>query len=77
MPLGDLCPVCVREIRVRAARVARWTGLGTTLAFGAYVMAVLPPLQTPRLVGAAATVIWFLVVRRIAARAAREWFRTH
>ncbi|MDP2483260.1 MAG: hypothetical protein Q8W45_08260 [Candidatus Palauibacterales bacterium] len=77
LPLGELCDACRREIRTRAARVARWVSLVTTLAFGGYAMVALPPLQVPRLVGAAATVTWFLVSRRIAERMAGEWFRTH
>jgi hypothetical protein len=77
LPLGDLCDACGREIARRAARVARWVSLVTTLAFGVYVMAALPPLQMPRLVGAAATATWFLVTRRIVQRVAGEWFRTH
>lgn len=76
LPLGELCDACRREIRARAGRVARWVSLTTTLAFGVYVMAVLPPFQTARLVGAAATVIWFIVSRRIAERVAAEWFRS-
>jgi hypothetical protein len=76
LPLGELCDACRREIAVRAGRVARWVSLLTTLAFGAYVMLALPPLQVPRLVGAAATVTWFLLTRRIVERVAGEWFRT-
>jgi hypothetical protein len=76
LPLGELCDTCRREIGRRASRVARWVSLGTTLAFGVYVMAVLPPLQMPRLVGAAATVTWYLVTRRIVQHVAGEWFRT-
>jgi len=76
LALGDLCEACTREILLRAARAARWVSLVTTLLFAVYVMSVLPPLQVPRLVGAAATVTWFLVTRRIAARIAAEWFRS-
>jgi len=76
LPLGALCETCEREIRWRAARVARWVSLGTTVAFGAYVIAVLPQVQSARLVGAAATVVWFVVSRRVAERIAREWFRS-
>jgi len=76
LALGDLCEACARAIRVRAARVARWVSLVTTLLFAVYVMAVLPPLQVPRLVGAAATVTWFLVTRRIAQRMVAEWLRS-
>jgi len=75
--LGELCDACRREIGRRAARVARWVSLVTTLAFGVYVMAALPPLRMPRLVGAAATATWFLVTRRIVQRVAGEWFQTH
>jgi hypothetical protein len=77
LPLGELCDACHREVQQRAARVARWVSLLTTLAFGVYVMFVLPPLQTPRLVGGAATAAWFLLTRRIVQRVAAEWFRTH
>jgi len=77
LPVGDLCDACTREIRVRAGRVARWVSLVTTLGFGGYVMLVLPPIQVPRLVGAAATVTWYLVMRRIAQRVGAEWFRAH
>jgi hypothetical protein len=72
-----LCETCEREIRWHAARVARWVSLVTTLGFGLYAMFVLPPLQSARLVGAAATVAWYLLARRITERVAREWFRTH
>lgn len=77
LPLGDLCDACRREIAGRAARAARWVSLVTTVIFGVYVMAVLPPLQVARLVGAAATATWFLVTRRIVLRVAGEWYRTH
>lgn len=75
LPLGALCDACRREIAHRAGRVARWTSLLTTLAFGLYVMLVLPPERTARLVGAAATVTWYLLVRRIVQRVASAWFR--
>lgn len=76
LPLGELCTACTREIRTRAARVARWVSLLTTVGFAVYVMAVLPPDRAPRLVGAAATVVWFLVTRRITARVVTEWLRS-
>jgi hypothetical protein len=76
LPLGELCAACTGEIRTRAARMARWVSLATTLAFAVYVMAVLPPDRIPRLVGAAATVTWFLVTRRITERVVAEWLRS-
>ena len=75
LALGELCAVCEREIRGRSARAARWVSLGTTLVFGVYVMAVLPPQQGARLIGAAATVTWYLVTRRITQRIVAEWLR--
>jgi len=76
LPLGDLCAACDTEIRTRAARAARWVSLVTTLAFAVYVMATLPPARVPRLVGAAGTVLWFLVTRRITERVVAEWLRS-
>lgn len=76
LALGALCEVCEREIRGRAARAARWVSLVTTLAFGVYVMSVLPAEQGARLVGAAATVTWYLVTRRITQRIVAEWLRS-
>jgi len=75
--LGELCDACQLEIAQRAGKVSRWVSLVTPLVFGVYVMMVLPPLQMPRLVGGAATLAWFLLVRRIARQLAAEWFRTH
>jgi hypothetical protein len=77
LPLGELCDGCRHEIARRATGLSRWVSLVTTLAFGVYVMVVLPPLQMPRLVGGAATLAWFLLVRRIVQQLAVEWFRTH
>jgi hypothetical protein len=77
LSLGELCDACRREIAQRAGRVSRWVSLTATLAFGVYVMVALPPLQMPRLVGGAATLAWFLLVRRIARQLAVEWFRSH
>jgi hypothetical protein len=74
LPLGTLCDACRLEIERRARRVARWVSLLTTAAFGVYAMLALPYDRTARLVGAAATVTWYVVVRRGARRGAREWF---
>jgi hypothetical protein len=73
LPLGALCAACRREIDARARRVARWVSLGTTALFGAYAMAALPPEQAARLVGAAGTVVWYIVVRRVTFQMVRTW----
>jgi hypothetical protein len=74
LPLGDLCAACEREINTRAGRVARWVSLVTMLVFGIYATAVLPLDRTARMVGAAATVAWYLIVRRVTLQVARQWF---
>ena len=74
LPLGELCPVCRAEVARRAGRVARWVSLTTTLGFGVYAMLALPYDRTARLVGAVATLAWFVIVRRLTLRVAREWF---
>jgi hypothetical protein len=68
-----LCEVCRREIDGRARRVARWVSLLTTAAFGLYTATALPPDQSARLVGAAATVVWFIVIRRVVVQVVRAW----
>ncbi|HET7039094.1 MAG TPA: hypothetical protein VFH97_04350 [Gemmatimonadales bacterium] len=73
LPLGALCDACRREMDTRARRAARWVSLGTTLAFGVYAMAVLPVTQAARVVGAAATLVWFIVVRRVTYQVVRLW----
>jgi hypothetical protein len=73
LPLGTLCQACRLEIDTRARRLARWVSLATTAAFGAYAMAVLPLTQTARMVGAAATLVWFVVVRRVTFQVAKTW----
>jgi hypothetical protein len=73
LPLGALCPACRREIDGRARRAARWVGLTTTAAFGGYAMLALPPEPTARMVGAAATVVWFVVSRRVVFQMVRTW----
>jgi hypothetical protein len=72
-PLGTLCEACRRELNGRARRIARWFSLATTAAFGAYAMLALPPDRTARMVGAAATVVWFMVSRRVAFQVVRTW----
>jgi hypothetical protein len=73
LPLGALCAACRREIDTRAARLARWVSLASTAVFGAYAMVVLPAERAARIVGAAATLVWFIVVRRVVFQMARTW----
>ncbi len=74
LPLGQICAQCWREANRKAARIARWVSLGTTIIFGAYVFVRVPQDQTVRTVSGGAVVMWFIVTRIMALRIAREWF---
>lgn len=75
LPLGELCRDCRSEIHRRAARVARWVSLVTTLGFGIYVMVQLPADRTARMVGGLMVVAWYVISRQIAVRVARTWYQ--
>lgn len=75
LPFGELCPACRNELDRRARGIARWVALGTTVAVAIYVILRVPAQPTPRLVGAMAVLIWYVLSRRIAFRVAREWLR--
>jgi hypothetical protein len=75
LPVGGLCAACTRRVRRRAARIARWVALGTTLPLAGYVTLALPRDLTARLVGAASVVIWYVLTSLIARRVAWEWLK--
>ncbi len=75
IPIGGLCAECTRRVRRRAARIARWTAMGTTLPLGVYVAWTLPHDRPARLVGAAAVLIWYVLTSLIARRVAWEWMK--
>ena len=75
IPIGGLCADCTQRVRRRAARIARWAAMGTTLPLAAYVAWTLPHDQTARLVGAAAVLIWYVLTSLIARRVAWEWLK--
>lgn len=75
LPFGALCPTCREELDVRARRIARWVALVSTVVVAMYVIIRVPAQPTPRLVGAMAVLIWYVVSRRIAFRVAREGLR--
>jgi hypothetical protein len=75
IPIGGLCPDCTLRLRRRAARIARWVAMGTTLPLAGYVAWTLPHDKTARLVGAAAVLIWYALTTLIARRVAWEWIK--
>lgn len=75
LALGDLCAECWRQVRRRAARVARWVAIGTTLPLAVYVHLTLPRDPTARVVGLVAVLIWFVLTSLVARRVATEWLK--
>lgn len=64
----------------RAARVARWSALGSTLLVAIYLAVRLGPLPAPwrapgRTVAALTIIIWYYLTYRIVKRVALEWHR--
>ena len=75
IPIGGLCADCTRRVRRRAARIARWVAMGTTLPLAVYVAWTMPHDRAARLVGAAAVLIWYVLTSLIARRVAWEWMK--
>ena len=73
--LGGRCPDCLQRVRRRAARLARWVAIGTSLPLAGYVSLTLPADRTARLVGAIAVVIWYVLTSLVARRVAQEWMK--
>lgn len=74
LPFGQICGQCQREANRKAARIARWVSLVTTIMFGTYVFLRVPQDQTLRMISGGAVVMWFVVTRIMILRIAREWF---
>jgi hypothetical protein len=75
IPIGGLCADCTRVRKRRAARIARWVAMGTTLPLAGYVAWTLPRDPSARLVGAVVVVIWYGLTSLIARRVAWEWIK--
>jgi hypothetical protein len=73
--IGGLCPNCTRTLERRATRIARLAAIGTTAVLAVYVALTLPVERTPRLVGAASVLLWYVLTFLIAKRVAREWLK--
>jgi hypothetical protein len=73
IPVGGLCGSCQATVRRRAARIARWVAIGTTLPLAVYAHLALPRDPTARLLGLAAVLIWYVLTSLIARRVALVW----
>lgn len=70
---GELCPDCRAERQRRANRLAHRISLAATALMAAYVAFRLPGDMTSRLYGAIAVLATYIIVRRVASRAAMEF----
>jgi hypothetical protein len=75
LPLGELCPTCVRERARRANRIARLVALTTTGVVGLYVLLRVPPDPTARLVSGISVAVWYLLSYLVVKRMLREFLR--
>ena len=72
LPFGMICPRCRQEIERRARRLAPLVALATTAALALYVMLRLPADRQGRLMSALAVVLWYILVKLVVQRSARE-----
>jgi hypothetical protein len=72
LPFGAVCPSCRTEIERRARRLAHIVALATTAALAAYVLLRLPADPQGRLMSALAVGLWYLLVKLVVQRSARE-----
>jgi hypothetical protein len=73
LPWGELCPDCLARRKRRASRLAGRISLAVTALMAAYVAFRLPGDPTSRLYGAIAVLATYIIVRRVASRAAMEF----
>jgi hypothetical protein len=73
--IGGLCGSCTQQLQRRATRIARLVAIGTTLPLAVYVAWSLPIERTPRLVGAASVLLWYVLTFVIAKRVTMEWLK--
>ena len=72
LPFGAMCQGCREQIERRARRLAHIVALVTTAALAAYVILRLPADRQGRLMSALAVVVWYVLVKLVVQRSARE-----
>ena len=75
LAVGGICSECWRGVVRRAARIARWVAMGTTLPLAVYMTMTLPAQRTARLVGLVSVLAWYVLTSLIARRVAMEWLK--
>jgi hypothetical protein len=72
LPFGTLCGACRTHIERRAARLAAWAAGVTTVALALYAFLRMPEDPRARLMSGLAVAVWYVLVRQVVGRAARE-----
>lgn len=72
LPFGTLCPACRGGIERRASRLGAWSAGLTTLGLAVYAVARMPDDPRARLMTGLAVAVWYVLVRQVVQRAARE-----
>jgi len=75
LAVGGICSDCWAQLVKRAARIAQWIAIGTTLPLAVYMTLSLPHDRTSRLVGVVSVLIWYMLTSLIARRVALEWMK--
>ncbi len=75
IPIGGLCADCYARTARRAARIARYAAIGTTIPLAIYVTLSLPTTREARLIGAAVVVFWYVLTSMVGRRVAWEWLK--
>jgi hypothetical protein len=72
LPFGTLCQACRANIERRASRMAAWAAGLSTLALAIYALVRMPDAYQARLMSGLAVAVWYVLVRQVVQRAARE-----
>jgi hypothetical protein len=72
LPFGAMCPACRGEIERRARRLGNIVAFVTAAVLALYVMLRLPPDRQGRLLSALAVAVWYVLVKLVVQRSARE-----
>ena len=70
--MGTLCRACRDEIERRAGRLANLAAGVTTIALAIYAMLRMAADPRARLMSALAVAVWYILVRQVVQRVARE-----
>ncbi len=75
LPLGALCPACVKDVERRARKIGHVVAAVTTVMLGVYVLLRVPEDPTARLVAALGVAAWYVLTGIVVRRTVREMLK--